>query len=179
MQGIRTEFVGYELQTDSVTVFSNEVVQVDIKLTTEAIPLEGMVVTARGRRGEELADVGRRQDFIGRMEIERVLPRVRDMQDLLEEARFPALDIKEVNMANAAGGRMYGLCIEAVRMQRANMCTMVTVVLDGVPLQNPEERLLTLPPEMVQTIQYLSPIEATTRFGTGAASGALLITTRR
>lgn len=180
MQGVRTEFVGYAPRVDSVTIFSSEVVQVDIKLTTEAIAIEGMVVTARGRRGEELADVGRRRDFMARTEIERVLPRVRAMQDLIEEARFPALDVKEVNMADAAGGRVFGLCIEAVRMQRkADMCTMVMVVLDGVPLPNPGERLQALPPEMVQTIEYLSPIEATTRYGTGGASGALLITTRR
>ena len=52
------------------------------------------------------------------------------------------------------------------------------VWLDGVRLGRIEE-LLSIKAETVETISLLSPTDATTRFGTGHASGALVVITRR
>lgn len=178
---IRTEHLGFATRTDSVTVFSNEAVLVEVGLTTEPIPLEGMIVTARGRLGEPLGELGRRQDYLHRGQIEPLLARVRDMQDLLEQGHFPALSVRETQMVDPETGAMFrGLCIESVRMQRSQeTCRMIHVIVDGVPFPNPGEFLSLLPPENVESIEYLSPMDATTRFGTRAGNGALVITTRR
>ena len=179
---VQTDYLGYATRMDSVTVFSQEAVQVEVKLTTEPIAIEGMVVTARGRIGEALIDLGRRSDYMGPDRIEAVLPRVRDMQDLLEQGDFPALSIREIgvarDMGNAGVPVFKALCIEAVRAMRGDTCRMVAVIVNGMRLPRPEEYLLSLQPQMIESVQYLSPMEATTQFGSGAGSGALLIRTK-
>lgn len=178
---IRTEHLGFASRSDSVTVFSDEAVLVEVGLTTEPIALEGMVVTARGRIGEPLGELGRRRDYLHRGQIEPLLSRVRDMQDLLEQGHFPALSVREVQFVDSrSGGMVRGICIESARVQRSQAtCRMIHVVVDGVPLPNPGEFLSLLPPENVESIEYLSPMDATTRLGTQAGNGALVITTRR
>jgi len=52
------------------------------------------------------------------------------------------------------------------------------VWVDGIRLGRIEE-LLNIRAETVEIISLLSPIDATTRFGTGHASGALVVRTRR
>lgn len=56
---------------------------------------------------------------------------------------------------------------------------MIHVVVDGVPFPNPGEFLSLLAPETIESIEYLSPMDATTRLGARAGNGALVITTRR
>lgn len=53
------------------------------------------------------------------------------------------------------------------------------VHLDGSARASGEEILASIPCSEVQEMQYLSAADATTRFGTGYASGAILITTRK
>ena len=53
-----------------------------------------------------------------------------------------------------------------------------SVYLDGVRI-GPIEELHGISAEYVQRISLLSPTDATTRFGTGHASGAIVIVTRR
>ena len=52
------------------------------------------------------------------------------------------------------------------------------VYVDGVRLGSIQE-LYGISPEYVQTISLLSPTDATTRFGTGHVSGAIMVVTRR
>jgi hypothetical protein len=177
-QLVESAYLGYATRMDSVTVFSNEAVQVELKLTTEPIVIEGMVVTARGRIGAAMIDVGRRTDYLGPDKIQALLPRVRDMEDLLRQASFPSLSVREVNLLDSDGTTSRALCVEAVRMRRNDQaCQMLTVILNGVPLPRAEDFLLTLDPQAVESVQFLSPMEATTRYGAQAGGGALVITT--
>ncbi|MCH8271355.1 MAG: carboxypeptidase regulatory-like domain-containing protein [Planctomycetes bacterium] len=68
-----TESLGYDSRTDSVTVFSEEIVGIEVRMATGALEIEGLVVTARSRFGEETLNVGKRLDIMTRAEIERAV----------------------------------------------------------------------------------------------------------
>ncbi len=53
------------------------------------------------------------------------------------------------------------------------------VHLDGSVRWDGEEYLRTIPCSEVEGMQYMSATDATTRFGTGYSSGAILITTKK
>lgn len=53
-----------------------------------------------------------------------------------------------------------------------------SVYVDGVRV-GPIEELFGISAEYIERISLLSPTDATTRFGTGHASGAIVISTRR
>ncbi|MEJ2541358.1 MAG: carboxypeptidase regulatory-like domain-containing protein, partial [Gemmatimonadota bacterium] len=95
---IETEYLGYATRTDSVTIRSDEAVLVEVPLAANAIEIAGMTVTARGRRGDPLTDLGRRTDFIGRPEVDAMLPRSQNVAQLIQGANFPGLSVRDVQV---------------------------------------------------------------------------------
>ena len=93
---ITTAFLGYAQHTDSVTVFSQETVDTEIRLSQEAVELEGLTVTARTRFGQTRVAVDKRSDVFTRTEIEPLLGRAQNMGDLLRYMNAPGLSIREV-----------------------------------------------------------------------------------
>ncbi|MBW3535923.1 MAG: hypothetical protein KY453_12030, partial [Gemmatimonadetes bacterium] len=70
--------------------------------------------------------------------------------------------------------------IEGGRSRQMQGCRMVEVYVDGARLPSPAEFLLSIDPEFIESIQFLSGVEAATRFGGNVSgNGALLITTNR
>jgi len=175
---LETEFLGYATQVDSVTIFSEEAVLVDIPMATNPIEIAGMTVTARARVGDPLTDLGRRQDILSRIEVDALLPRVRNMGDLVTAAAFPGLSVREVQIDSGAG--VYpGLCVEHNRVRRGGMgCAMITVYLNGMRLPDPASILNDLDPNNVESIQLFSPTDAAIRYGQQGVNGVLLIITR-
>lgn len=179
---VMTEHLAYEDRTDSITVFSDELVGVEVRLSPEAVVLEGLVVTARARGAEVIPDLGRRVDMMTRIDIEEILARgPQNVGDLLRHARIPGLTITETRIADPTTGIIVpGLCIEGGRSRQMQGCRMVQVYVDGARLPSPAEFLLSIDPEFIESIQFLSGVEAATRFGGNVSgNGALLITTNR
>jgi hypothetical protein len=176
---LQTEYVGYATQVDSVTIFSDEAVLVEIPLNTNPIEIEGMTVTARARVGDPLTDLGRRADVLTRPQVDALMPRVRNMSDLISAAAFPGLSVREVAI-DSGGGRYPGVCVEHNRVRRGGMgCAMITVFVDGMRLPDPASFLNDLNPVNVESVQLISPSEAALRYGNQGANGVLLISTRR
>ena len=178
---VETEFLGYATRVDSVTIRSDEAVLVEVPLAQNAIEIAGMTVTARGRRGDVLTDMGRRTDFIGRPEVDALLPRVRNMGELIQGANFPGLSVRQVYIQDG-GAQLPGVCVEHNRARRGlgvQGCNMVTIFVDGMRLPDPSLFLAELNTEMVETIQLLGPSEAAIRYGNQGVNGVVLITTRR
>lgn len=175
---LETEFLGYATQVDSVTIFSDEAVLVDIPLATNPIEIAGMTVTARARVGDPLTDLGRRQDLLTRPQVEALLPRVRSMGDLISAATFPGLSVREV-LIDSGAGSYPGLCVEHNRVRQGGMgCAMITVFVNGMRLPDPASFLNDLDPNNVESIQLLSPTDAAIRYGQQGVNGVVLITTR-
>ena len=176
---VNTDHLAYEARTDSVTIFSQETVDIEVRMATEALEVEGLVVTARTRFGRtSLAGEAKRVDFIGREEIEAALPRVTATPDLLRTMNMPGLRIREVYQVDELTGAMVpGICIE-IRRSGGEGCRPAAVALNNVLVPYPDEVLRDLDPNIIDRIEILSPVDAQFQFGSQAGNGAVLIFTR-
>lgn len=177
---VTTEYLGYEPHTDSVTVFSQETVETEIRLSQEALQLEGLTVTARTRFGQRRVAVDKRADVFTREEIEPLMGRAQNMGDLLRYMNAPGLSIREARMADpATGTTVQGLCVEVSRRTGGSTsCSQAAILVNDVLIPNPEQFLMTLDPNVIDRIEILSAVDAQFQYGTMAGNGAVLIYTR-
>jgi hypothetical protein len=178
---VTTEYLGYEQRTDSVTIFSQETVDIEVRMAEEALELEGLVVTARTRFGRTSVATDKRADVITRAEIEPILHRVQSMGQLLRNMNTPGLRIAEVQVADATGVIVPGLCVEIGRRttRTAGGCSQAAVFVNDVIMPYPDQILMSLDPNAIERIEVLSPIDAQFQYGAMAGTnGALLIYTR-
>lgn len=175
-----TEGLGYEMRTDSVTVFSQETVDVELRLATEALEVEGLVVTARTRFGRttSLAGPAKRADFITRADIEPLLTRAQHAGDVLRFMNVPGLSIRDIRVQDVGGALVWGLCVEVSRRYGGEGCQQAAVYLNDVHMPYPDQVLQDLDPNIIERIEILSPIDAQFQFGTVAGNGAVAIYTR-
>ena len=178
-QIIETTVLGYAPRVDSLTVFSNEALGLEIVLATEAIALDPLVVT--GRREERVfTTTGTRFSGLTEAQVDSIIPRILDFPGLARAARTPGVSIYETTMANAFGDPQVGVCIEMTRNRGggANTCNMVEVRINDGPVPDPSFFLLDLNPQDVRRMQFITPIEAGLLYGDRGANGVLLIYTR-
>jgi len=177
---VTTDHLAFEERTDSVTVFSQETVDIEVRMATEALEVEGLVVTARTRFGRtSLAGDAKRSDFISREEIELMLPRVVATADLLRSMNTPGLRIREVYEVDQITGVMLPtLCVEVSRRSAGEGCVPAAVALNNVVVLSGAELLRTLDPNVIDRIEILSPVDAQFQFGSVAGNGAIAIYTR-
>jgi hypothetical protein len=178
---VTTGHIAFEERTDSVTIFSQETVDIEVRMATQALEVEGLVVTARTRFGRtSLAGDAKRADFLSREEIEVMLPRVQGTEDLLRNMNAPGLRVRNIYQVDQITGVMVpALCIEVSRRSSGEGCSPAAVVLNDVLVPFPEQFLQNLDPNVIDRIEILSPIDAQFQFGTIAGNGAVAIYTRR
>lgn len=177
---VTTDHLAFEARTDSVTIFSEETVDIEVRMATEALEVEGLLVTARTRFGRtSLAGDAKRADFISRQEIELILPRVTATADLLRSMNTPGLRIRDVYQVDEITGVMVpSLCVEVSRRSGGEGCRPAAVALNDVIVNYPDQFLRDLDPNIIDHIEILSPIDAQFQFGTQAGNGAIAIYTR-
>lgn len=177
---VTTDHLAFEERTDSVTIFSEETVDIEVRMATEALEVEGLVVTARTRFGRtSLAGDDKRADFISREEIEAMLPRVSETADILRSMNAPGMRIRDVYQVDQLTGVMVpGLCIEVSRRAGGEGCVPAAVVLNGVVVPLPDQVIRDLDPNVIDRIEVLSPVDAQFQFGSIAGNGAIAIYTR-
>lgn len=172
-QIIETSLLGYAPRVDSLTVFSNEALGLEIELATEAIALEPLVVVGR-RKEPVFTTPGTRFSGLTEAQVDSIAHRVLDFAGIARTARMPGLSIKET--ITSTGDEV--LCIEMSRASGSsnpNSCNMVHVLVNDAPVANPRMFLQYLNPRDVRRIQFITPIEAGLLYGTRGASGVLLI----
>lgn len=176
---VTTDHIAFQVRTDSVTIFSEETVDIEVRMATEALEVEGLVVTARTRFGRtSLAGDAKRSDFLGREEIEAMLPRVQATSDLLRNMNAPGLRIREVYQQDELTGVMVpGICIE-IRRSGGDGCRPAAVAINNVIVPYPDQVLRDLDPTIIDRIEILSPTDAQFQFGSVAGNGAVVIFTR-
>ena len=177
---VTSEYLGYRQRTDSVTIFSQETVDVELRLTTEPIEMQGLVVTARTRFGRTSIANDKRADVLTRMEIDPLLPKVQSVGDLLRAMNAPGLQVREVMVADASGVAVPGWCVEVSRRTSRSGagCVQAAVYLNDVLMPYPDQVLAQLSPGAIDRIEVLSPIDAHAQYGSPGANGAVLIYTR-
>ena len=178
-QIIETNVLGYAPRVDSLTVFSNEALGLEILLSTEAIALEPLVVTGR-RRETVFTTPGTRFSGLNEAQVDSILPRALSFASLARAANVPGLTVSEKMILNTFGTPQAGICIEMQRGRGGgpNVCNMVEVRINDGPVPEPSFFLLDLNPHDVRRIQFITPLEAGFLYGDRGASGVLLIYTR-
>lgn len=177
---VSTDHLAFEERTDSVTVFSQETVDIEVRMATEAIAVEGLVVTARTRFGRtSLAGDAKRADFISREEIELMLPRVSGAADILRNMATPGLRIRDVfQVDELTGVTVPAFCIEVSRRSGGEGCRPAAVALNDIIVPFPDQVIRDLDPNIIDRIEILSPIDAQFQFGTLGGNGVVAIYTR-
>ena len=182
-QIIETSRLGYASRVDSLTVFSNEALGLEVVLSNEAIVMDPIVVTGRRSGVAALAGVtpGARFDGLTAAQVDSVAPLVFDFAGLARAARVPGLTITESLLPNAFGNPQLGVCIEMRRSRNAtnpNACNMVEVRLNDGPVPEPSFFLYDLNHRDIKEFRFLTPLEAGLMYGDRGANGVLLIYTR-
>jgi hypothetical protein len=177
---VNTDHIAFEERTDSVTIFSEETVDIEVSMATEALEVEGLVVTARTRFGRtSLAGDAKRADFISREEIDVLLPRVTATADLLRNMNAPGMRVREVYQQDQITGVVVpSLCVEVSRRSGGEGCVPAAVALNGIIVPFPDQVLRDLDPNIIDRIEILSPVDAQFQFGSIAGNGAVSIYTR-
>lgn len=165
--------IGYEeLRTPLLRLDGEEVPGVEILLRPLPVPLEGFDVVGRATE-QHLSMLGLRAEDLGnrlvtRDEIEDVP--ARHLGDVLRHQNIAGLNVIEPEQAVG----QFRLCLALRRARRGNgksRCALV--VLNGQVVSG--DLLELVPPEFVETIVVLHPVQAARLYGTLGGAGAVLL----
>lgn len=168
---VAVEHLAYGTQMRWFTIADVTPMELELGLVPDAIELEALVVNVRSRTIDRTVATGVRRDYVSRIEIEKLLGSVRNVGDLLRT--IPGVRVQ--NLRDPRTGQME-LCIEGRRTAQSG-CQSVLVVIDGIISDT--AYLETLPPNIIESIEFISSIIAGIRYGRRAGSGVLEITTMR
>lgn len=181
-QLVRAQFLGFATEGREVEVSAGEVVTVEFTLTTEAIGLEGITVTAAGeevRRRELGNTVGNIQPS------ESQLATVTSFSDLIQ-GRTAGVTVSSSGGTVGTGSRIRIRGAASVSLSNDPL-----IVIDGIRADNTSEsstidvggqsfsRFEDLNPQDIESIEVLKGPAATAMYGTAAGAGVIQITTRR
>ena len=167
---VEVEHLAYGTQTKWFTILDVEPLELELGLVPEAIELDALVVSVRSRGMDRRNTAGTRRDFVSRIEIEQLLGAARNVGDLVRT--MPGVRVQNVR---DEFGQMR-LCIEG-RRSYSRGCDSVLVVIDG--LISDAEMLEDLPPNIIESIEFIPAVVAGFRYGGRTGSGVLEVTTKR
>jgi TonB-dependent starch-binding outer membrane protein SusC len=173
--------VGYGSSSQRVTVTSGSSATAEFALTTAVTPLEAVVVNAVTGQEQRRAEVGTNTGFVQVADLEK--GPITKMADVLQ-ARVAGVTLQSVGGAAGAGQR--------IRVRGANSLSLSNeplLYMDGVLISNGKggistgggdySRLNDLNPEEIENIEILKGPAASAIYGSAAANGVLLITTKK
>lgn len=170
--------------TALVTATMGSTVRLDFTLDPDVLgtqtrpyALEAMEVVVRATARDRIVRQGARVDALDPAVLEDRRPTARHVGDLIA-GQFLGVRVRQYAPDD--------ICIEAPRaaMTRTlrpspTACAgRVTVVLDGMVLDNPGGWLVGLSPQAIERVEFMPAFQASTRFGRYAANGVLFIYTR-
>ena len=179
---VRAEFIGYGSQDQTVSVSAGGSVVVDFTLRSEAISLEGVVVTGTAGQARR-KEVGNSIAQINTAQVEN--EPIQDVADLLQ-GRATGVQIFD-NSGQAGAGA-------TIRLRGNNSVSQGNsplIYVDGIRIrntsfasygdeanQNPSP-LGSINPDDVERVEVIKGAAATTLYGTEAAGGVIQIFTKR
>lgn len=178
---VRAIRVGYAEASDSVTVPAGGTAALNFQMRTVAVTLTPVVTTATGQ--QRRIEVG---NAVGQIQAADVVQKqaVQSVGDLLT-ARTPGVQVLPGNMTGAGSRvRIRGISslslsnepiyiIDGIRMESSTNSTAI-----GVGGTTPS-RVGDLNPEEIESIEVIRGPSAATLYGTDAANGVIVITTKR
>ncbi|MEZ4415844.1 MAG: carboxypeptidase regulatory-like domain-containing protein [Gemmatimonadota bacterium] len=169
---------GYRSRTDTLGVAPGERVEVRLTVSVAAIELEPINVVAR--RSTLGTGITGRFPGMTRTEIEKILPRVSNLADLVQNTTVP-VRVKY----SAMPGERPAYCVEHPRVRtgrfegsQSGTCLTMNVYVDGRLQVDPLYALADIPPDNIERFEVLSPLDATTLYGDAGHWGVILVETR-
>lgn len=179
---VRAVYLGFSQETQTVNVTAAGTATADFQLSTSAIQLEGVVVNTVTGRDQRLRELGTNTTTINVDQIEPAS--ITSMSDLLS-GRSEGVILQDVNGTTGSGQR--------IRIRGANSLSLSNeplVFVDGVQYNSANTlsigvggqeagRFNDLNPNDIANIEVVKGPAAAALYGTAAANGVLLITTKR
>jgi TonB-dependent starch-binding outer membrane protein SusC len=179
---IRASLIGYNRGIQTLTVGSSQTVTANFALEQSVLLLEGLLVAATGQV-QRRREVGNSVATIDVSQVE--LAPIRTFSQLLQ-GRAPGVSVMESAGTSGTGTR--------VRIRGSNSISLKNdplLVIDGVRVEGASEsmvfdaagqgisRINDINPEEIANIEILKGPAASAMYGTAAANGVILITTKR
>lgn len=161
---VRVQFIGYAIATDTVSVSPGEVATTQFELQPQAVALDAVVVTGYGeqRRGDVTGAVA----SITADQFVQSPPR--------DAASLIAGKIAGLGVNTTSGHPAAGTEITLRGFGTLNASSSPLVIVDGVP-----GSLETVAPQDIAAFDVLKDASAAAIYGSRAANGVILITTKR
>lgn len=181
-QQIQVIVLGYGSQTQDITVQSGQVTEVNFDLSSEAISLEELVITATGE--QRARQISNKVTQLNGADLAASAP-VTDLSDLLVGKSAG------VQIIGASGAIGTGSRIRIRGSSSISLSNEPVIILDGIRIEsNPNSssigvggqsasRLSDINPEEIESIEVVRGPSAATLYGTDAANGVIRITTKR
>jgi TonB-linked SusC/RagA family outer membrane protein len=180
-QTVRAVVIGYAQEQQQITVTAGQPSVADFSLTTTAVNLEAIVVSAATGREQRLREVGTK---VGTIEVEDLNPApITSVSDVLS-GRTEGVVLQDVNGTTGTSQR--------IRIRGANSLSLSNeplIFVDGVQINNnfagfgvggqETNRLNDINPNDIANIEIIKGPAASASYGTAAANGVILITTKR
>ena len=177
---LRAVFIGYGPVAHEFTVTAGGTEEVNFELSTSALALDGIVVTATGQQRKR--ELGNAVGEIDAAAIRDVAP-INNLSDLLQGRSAG------VQILNSAGTSGVGSRIRIRGSSSISLSNEPLVYVDGIRVDNrmsglgaggqEASRLDDFNPEDIESIEIVKGPSAATLYGTEAANGVIRITTRR
>jgi TonB-linked SusC/RagA family outer membrane protein len=178
---IRVLRLGYQAQRRTVTVVAGETVTMDVAMPASAVQLEGVTVTVTGEQDKQR--VGNAVATIQASEIVANGP-IANMSDLMV-AKAPGIQVLPGAITGAG---------QRIRIRGTNSLSLNNepiVIVDGIRVTSDNNassigiggtnasRFSDLNPEEIESIEVVKGPSAATLYGTDAANGVIVITTKK
>jgi TonB-dependent SusC/RagA subfamily outer membrane receptor len=179
---VRASILGYSATERAVAVAAGATATVDLALSTSAVQLEGVVVSASGRE-QRVRELGNAVSTIQPSQTE--LATTQTLSQLLT-ARAPGLVVQSASGTAGTTSR--------VRIRGANSVSLSNeplLIIDGVRVDNSASSLSIglsgqttsrfddINPEDVESIEVIKGPAGVALYGTAAANGVIQVTTKR
>lgn len=178
---IRAVILGFAQQVQTVTVTAGETTVIDFVLNPTAIPLEALVVSSPTGREQRARELGTN---VAQVDVASLNPTpITSVADVLG-GRSGGIVMQDVNGTTGTSQR--------IRIRGANSISLNNdplVFLDGVQINNEyggfgvggqePTRLNDINPNDIESIEVVKGPAASALYGTAAANGVILITTKR
>lgn len=187
LQTVRFLRVGYAEQTKTVTIAAGEMVTLSVAMSVAAINLQPVVTTATGE--QRRVEIGNATANIDAAKVMEAAP-VTNLNDLLNSRAPGVTVISGSQTGTGARIRVRGMnsvslsnepiwIIDGIRMT-SNRASFSTVTGSGGDTGgNNASRVGDLNPEEIESIEVVKGPSAATLYGTDAANGVILVTTKK
>jgi TonB-dependent starch-binding outer membrane protein SusC len=178
---LRANMIGYAVQEQAIEIVAGGTVSVDLALRQTAVELDALVVNAVTGQAERRRELGTNTGTITSADLERAP--ITKIADVLT-ARTPGVTLQGVSGSLGTSQR--------IRIRGANSLSLSNeplIYVDGVLFSTAGggigiggqnvTRLNDLNPDDIENVEILKGPAASALYGTAAANGVILITTRR